>query len=93
MIQDYNENLKRLLSFYPHIYLSVDDIVPKNIIRYTKYSNWFINTSIINLFKIYDGNVIGYVTIDISLAELDAHIEQLKRDTKLKEAMEIIYEK
>ncbi len=90
----YDENLKAILSYFPHIYY--DKVyVPTNIDIYAVLYKQYTDVStykLTNIFSIHHEKykTINYLAIDISLAELDTHIEQLERDEKLKEVMVIV---
>lgn len=90
----YKENLKKLLSFYPHIYYKGDDINVNCIQNYAKYIRFFYVSEgdFINKFVSYECGIKEILYINISLDELDVVIEQFKRDEKLKEVIEIINE-
>lgn len=93
---DYKKNLNIILSYSPHIYYNMSEL-PNNIDTFAVLHNQFTDMStykLINVFRMHIGNIefIDYLAVDISLDELTVHIDQLKRDDKLKEVLKIINE-
>lgn len=95
MSVDYDGNLKKLLVYFQHIYYKKSDVpIDTDIfaVLYRQYTD--VSTyKLINIFSInYENTNLSYLAINISLDELDVIIEQLKRNEKLKQVIEIINE-
>lgn len=84
-----NVDLNKLLSYYPYIYLNIDDKIPYDTINYAKVTKW-VTVGGGLVFDCYDDDIQCFVTLDISLTELQTYIDQIKRDEKLKVLIEII---